>query len=138
MLRLFLKENLGMLPAAFEPFVKQAAFAVLARLSLESLFNPARLDALFAEHAEDHYERELLFSDLTDLMLAVVLGTKRSVHAAFRERSGEMKVSVTAVYDKLRRLDLPVAEAVVADSAAQLAPALAQLGAGLPEPLPGP
>jgi hypothetical protein len=126
-----------MMPAAFEPFLQKAPVAVLARLSLESLFDPDRLNALFEQNAQDQYHRELLFSHVFELMLAVVLRTKRSLYAAFRDRSGELRVSAQAVYDKLRRLDLPIAEAVVADSACQLGPALAELGAGLPEPLPG-
>lgn len=126
-----------MMPAAFAPFVQQAPFAVLARVTLESLFDAARLDALFAEHAEDQYERALLFSHVTDLLLSAVLGTKQSLRAAFLDQAGAIPVSLTAVYDKLRRLDLPVAEAVVADSAAHLGAAMAALGAGLPEPLPG-
>jgi len=126
-----------MMPAAFEPFLRQAPLAVLARLTLESLFDSARLNALFEEHAEDQYHRELFFAHVVDLLLAVVLGTKRSVNAAFRERSGELGVSAQAVYDKLRRLDLPVAEAVVHDSACHLGAALIHLGADLPEPLPG-
>jgi len=126
-----------MMAAAFEPFLRQAPLAVLARLTLESLFDSARLNALFEEHAKDQYHRELFFAHVADLLLAVVLGTKRSVHAAFRERSGELNVSAQAVYDKLRRLDLPVAEAVVRDSACHLGAAMACLGSGLPEPLPG-
>jgi hypothetical protein len=126
-----------MMPDAFEPFLRQAPLAVLARLTLESLFDSARLNALFEAHAEDQYHRELFFAHVLDLMLSVVLGTKPSLYAAFRERSGELRVSAQAVYDKLRRLDLPVAEAVVADSACHLGAALTHLGAGLPQPLPG-
>jgi hypothetical protein len=126
-----------MMPAAFEPFLRQAPLAVLARVTVESLFDSDRLDALFEEHAEDQYHRELLFSHVVDLMLSVVLGTKPSLHAAFRDRAGEIRVSAQAVYDKIRCLDLPIAEAVVADSARQLGAVMAQLGAGLPEPLPG-
>lgn len=126
-----------MMPAAFEPFVKRTPLAVMARVALESLFDAKRVDRLFAEHAEDQYERELLFSHVLDLMLSVVLGTKTSLHAAFRDRSGEIGVRVQSVYDKLRRLDLPIAEALVADSARHLGEAMAHLGAGLAEPLPG-
>lgn len=126
-----------MMPVAFEPFLRQAPLAVLARLTLESLFDARRLNALFDKHAEDQYHRELGFAHVLDLMLAVVLGTKRSVYAAFRERCGELKVSAQAVYDKLRRLDLPVAEAVVRDSACHLGAVMTHLAAGLPEPLPG-
>jgi hypothetical protein len=126
-----------MMPPVFEPFLRQAPLAVLARLTLESLFDSARLNVLFEEHAEDQYHRELFFAHVADLLLAVVLGTKRSVHAAYRERSGELGVSAQAVYDKLRRLDLPVAEAIVRDSACHLGATMIHLGAGLPEPLPG-
>jgi hypothetical protein len=41
-----------MLPAAFEPFVKDAPFCVMARATLESLFCGERLDELFRTTAD--------------------------------------------------------------------------------------
>jgi IS4 transposase len=126
-----------MMPAAFAPFLEQSPLTVMARVTLEHLFDPARLDAVFDAAADDQYRRELLFSDVLHLMLSVVLGTKPSLHAAYRDRRDELGVSHQAVYDKLRRLDLPVSEAVVADSARHVREALATLNAGRPEPVPG-
>src|SRR5690242_12072158 len=62
-----------MIPAVFEPFLIEAPFCVLAPLSLENLFHPQRLDALFHDSTQRHYHKELLFSPVVELMLAVVL-----------------------------------------------------------------
>ena len=87
---------------------------------LERLFDPVRLDQLFHEAADDQYHRELLFSDVLHIMLTVVLRTTSSVHAAYRDSREQLGVSHQALYDKLKRMDDAVTEAVVADSAASL------------------
>src|SRR5437660_1188094 len=106
-----------MIPAAFLPFLEQAPLCVMTRLTLESLFRPQRLDALFRVTATRQYEKELLFSQVTELMLSVVLRVEGSVHAAFRKRAATLPVSDQAIYDKLRCMELGVSAALVADSA---------------------
>jgi len=90
-----------MLAAAFEPFVKAAPFCVMARATLESLCCPARLDELFATTAQKQYPRELLFSQLVELMTTVVLQQQPSVLAAYRKGVGNITVSDQSVYNKL-------------------------------------
>lgn len=126
-----------MIPAAFEPFLEQAPLGVLARVVLERLFLPERLDLLFRSTAQRQYERELLFSQVAELMLAVVLRTHPSVHAAYKKRAGLLPVGDQAVYEKLRCLELGVSAALVRDSAEQVGPVIEQLGAPLPPWLPG-
>ncbi len=72
-----------MIPAAFEPFLEEAPLCVMTRLALEGLFDPARLDALFRHTAQRQYEKELLFSQVVELMTAVVLRVHPSVLAAY-------------------------------------------------------
>jgi len=118
-----------MVPAAFEPFVTAAPFCVLARAALEGLFQPSRLDQLFDGTAQKQYTRELLFSQLVELMTAVVLRQQPSVRAAYRKGVGNISVSNQAVYDKLDGVELGVSAALVSDSAARLAPVIDQLKA---------
>jgi hypothetical protein len=118
-----------MIPAAFEPFVTAAPFCVMTRAALESLFQPRRLNQLFDDTAQKQYTRELLFSQLVELMTAVVLRQQPSVRAAYRKGVGNISVSDQAVYNKLDGLELPVSAALVRDSAIRLAPVIDQLNA---------
>lgn len=118
-----------MLPPSFEPFVKAAPFCVMARAALEGLFSPARLDELFERTAQRQYTRELLFSQLVQLMTAVVLRQQPSVYAAYRNKVADITVSDQAVYDKLDHLELGVSAALVRDSALRLAPVIDELNA---------
>src|SRR5258708_29247523 len=126
-----------MIPAAFEPFLQEAPLCVMTRLTLEGLFHPTRLDALFRDTAQRQYEKELLFSQVVELMTSVVLRVHPSVLAAYKKRQPLLSVSDQAVYDKLQCMELGVSEAVVADSAAHLTPLLDLLGGKQPPWLPG-
>lgn len=120
------------MPAGFNPFLEQAPLCVMTRVTLESLFQPAWLDALFAKNAERQYAKELLFSQVVELMMAVVLRVEPSVHAAYKKREDQLPVSDQAVYDKLQCMETGVTEALVAASAARIAPAIGALKARLP------
>jgi len=126
-----------MMPAAFSPFLEQAPFCVMTRLTLESLFQPERLDALFRETATRQYEKELLFSELVELMTSVVLRVEPSVLAAYRKRANVVTVSDQAIYDKLQCMELGVSSALVADSAKQITPVIDILKARRATWLPG-
>jgi Transposase DDE domain len=128
---------MAMIPAAFESFLEEAPLCVMARLSLECLFRPERLDALFRDTAQRQYQRELLFSQVVELMMAVVLRTDPSVYAAYRKRAAALPVGDQALYEKLRCMELGVTAALVADSAAQVGPVIDALGARRPAWLPG-
>src|SRR5262245_56948877 len=118
-----------MLPSAFEPFVKAAPFCVLTRLALESLFRPQRLDELFERTAQRQYTRELLFSQLVELMTAVVLRQQPSVYAAYRNNVANITVRHQSLYDKLDQLELGVSAALVRDSARHIEPVIDELRA---------
>lgn len=68
----------------FERFVKKSPVSVIARAAMEHALAPEALNALFVEHADKGYERELLFSSVVDLMSVVVCKVEPSVHAAFQ------------------------------------------------------
>jgi hypothetical protein len=122
-----------MLTAAFQPFLDKAPLCVMARVTLESLFDPDYLDALFRKTAQVQYEKELLFSQVVELMQSVVLRVHPSVHAAYKKRATELSVSDQAVYDKLQCMELGVSAALVRDSAMRLAPVMDALEARAPD-----
>lgn len=126
-----------MLSAAFQPFLKQAPLCVMARLTLENLFRPERLDTLFRNTAERQYEKELLFSQVVELMMSVVLCVRPTVHAAYKKSPTPIAVSDQAIYDKLQCMEMGVSAALVADSAVLVRPVIEALGARLPPWLPG-
>src|SRR3954452_2150870 len=126
-----------MLPDAFLPFIEKSPFCVMTRATLESLFASERLDELFRHTAQKQYTRELLFSQLVELMTAVVLQQQPSVHAAYRDGIGHVTVSDQSVYNKLDGMELGVSAALVRDSAQRVAPVIDALQARQPSWLPG-
>lgn len=126
-----------LLDKVFEPFLKATPICVMARATLEHIFNPLFIDQLFACVAQRQYTHQLLFSSLVDLMSQVVLRQQPSVHAAYRNAEPSLPVSDQAVYDKLQCVELGVSAALVHDSAQRVAPVLDALDARLPALLPG-
>lgn len=121
---------------AWELFRKKAPWCVMTRVTLEALFSPQRLDDLFQKQAQRQYQKEVLFSQVVELMLSVVLRIQPSVHAAYKENREHLSVSDQAIYDKLRGVELGVSAALVADSAQQVIPVIEELKAKLPPWLP--
>ncbi len=127
-----------LLGKVFQPFIEKRPVCVMARGILERLFDPERIDTLFAETAEIGYTRKLQFSTLVSLMGDVVLGVQPSVHAAFQAlEDKDAMVSLTAIYNKLDRVEPGVSAALVRDAAQQAAPIIDTLQACLEPWLPG-
>jgi IS4 transposase len=126
-----------MLPSNFQPFVNARPICVLARATLEHLFDPQQLDELFARTAEKQYTRKLLFSSLVETMVAVVLCVEPSVLAAYRKRKETFAVTDQAIYNKLQSMELGISAALVADSAKKAASVIDELGARRAPWLPG-
>lgn len=126
-----------MLESVFRPFVQERPVCVMARGVLERLWSPERLDELFERVAQVQYTREVLFSNLVDLMGQVVLNLQPSVHAAYQARQETLDASAKAVYDKLAGIEPQVSAALVAESARQAAPVIDALQGREPSWLPG-
>jgi hypothetical protein len=109
----------------------------MTRVLMENALAPEALNRLFATCASQQYERTLLFSSVVDLMGMVVCRIHPSVHAAYQAVSATLPVSLTALYDKLKRMKGDVSAALVRHSATQLGPVIDALGGQLPSPLPG-
>lgn len=100
-----------------ERFIEEAPVCVMVRATLENLFAPEALDELFAQQAEQQYERELLFSSVVDLMSLVVCRVHPSVHAAYRRKRESIPVSVKSLYNKLSGIEPQVCRALVRHTA---------------------
>lgn len=125
------------LDAVFDRFTQNSPVAVMVRGLLERVFDPAAVNALFEQHAEKQYTRELLFSDIVDVMGEVVVGSQPSVNAGLRARQDRLRVSRSAFYQKLNNVEPHVAAALTRQTAAHLATVIDQLGGALPDLLPG-
>jgi VCBS repeat-containing protein len=126
-----------LLGQVFERFAEKTPFAVMSRSLLERTLTPQALNALFEETADSQYTRELTFSSVVDLMGQVVTSAFPSVRAAYLDKSFDISVSLTALYDKLQGIEPAVSAELVAHTAGQLRPLIGEIGGALPEPVPG-
>jgi len=121
----------------FERFVKHSPVAVMARALIERVFCPTLLDDWFARTADRQYTRTLLFSTLFDLMSQVVCGMHASVGSAYQAAEASVGVSVQAVYEKLKHLEVTTSAELVRHTAATVAPVIEELGGPRPPVFPG-
>jgi Transposase DDE domain len=126
-----------LLGQVFERFVSKTPFAVMSRSLLERTLTPEALDALFDKKADSQYTRELTFSSVVDLMGLVVTSAFPSVRAAFLDKSCDISVSLTSLYNKLQGIETEVSAELVRHTAQQLQPLIQEIGGALPEPVPG-
>jgi IS4 transposase len=110
--------------SVLERFEQYAPASVMARVALEHALPSEWIDAVFEEHRQRQYSRELLFSTVIELVTLVSLGLRPSLHAAARPPE-TLPVSMGALYDKVRRTEPAILRALVRGSAARLAPVAA-------------
>lgn len=116
-----------LLDALFEKFVERKPYCVMARAALERMLSASRLDALFRAHAAVQYERDLLFSQLVEVIARMVTRVDRSVLRAVEALRDVLTVSDEAVYQKLRGVEPGVSQALVRDSFREATAMLDQL-----------
>jgi hypothetical protein len=121
----------------FDRFVQRRPIGVMARGLLENVLQPQPLDDLFEELAQRQYTKELLFSQVVDLMSLVVCGIYRSPHAAYQDSRDRFTVSLASVYNKINRIEPAIAATLVRRTAERLAEVIRRLGGNGPELLPG-
>lgn len=97
----------------FQRFIEAAPACVMHRALMENIFAPERLDAVFHEAAEIQYERELLFSTLVELLGQIVCRVSENVRAAYLAQCDRVVVTLTAVYEKLKGVELGTSQALV-------------------------
>lgn len=117
-----------MLGQVFARFMEKSPVSVMVRGMLERALNPEALDAWYERVSDKQYTRTLLFSTVYDLLSQVVFKIKPSVHAAYQEKEAEIGVSVVAVYNKLKGVEVQTSAALVRFSVTQFAPLIQEVG----------
>ncbi len=121
----------------FHAFATERPFATTTQMVLRRMLDPNEIDQLFEQHAEEQYHRSLLFSTLTRLVSTVVLGKHASMNAGYKKMKEQLGVSVTAVYEKLQRVELPVVQQLVRQSYRQTVEICKEIGCVAHNDLPG-
>lgn len=125
------------LSEVFERFVQESPVSVMAQALLENALPPSTVDALFEEVAERQYTRDLLFSDVVNLMGTVVCRIRPSINAAYKKNAQVLGVTRKAVYDKIDRVELAVSAALVRQTAATLSAVMTAMHGRCEPWLPG-
>ena len=107
-------------------FAAECPLTVMARMTLQRALDADWVNAVFEQHRQMQYTRELLFSTVVDLMALVALGLRPSLHAAAK-RAHDLPVSLTALYDKVNHAEPAVLRALVRGGAERLAPVMRPL-----------
>jgi hypothetical protein len=126
-----------LLDPLFEPFLAASPLSVMACGLIEHTLAPTDLDRLFEEHAKKQYTRQVTFSSLIQLMSLVVCGKQPSLHSAYQADAVAVAASLTAVYNKLHRIEDSISALLVEQTAARLSPLVEQVGGLYPESVPG-
>jgi hypothetical protein len=121
----------------FEKFIERSPVSVMVRGTLERVFDPEKLEQVFADNAVLPYTRELTFAQCVGLMSDVVFRIAPSVGAWYKAHREELPVTRQAVYDKLKRVELPSAAGLVEYAGRALGASLRQMPAPPPPLLPG-
>lgn len=125
------------LGTVFELFAKESPITVMMRGTMENALSAKALDTMFAETAKQQYTRDLLFSSLVNMMSLVVCGVRPAVHAAYQACKDELEVSVTAIYDKLSRVEPDVSAELVRHVVERVRPVIEATGGAMEPWLPG-
>lgn len=121
----------------FRSFAAERPFATMTQMVLRRVLDPNDIDQLFEQHAEEQYHRSLFFSALTRLVSGVVLGKHASMNAGYKKMKEQLGVSITAVYEKLQRVELPVVQQLVRQSYQQTVEICKEIGCVAHNDLPG-
>ena len=118
-------------------FAQGSALPVMVRATLENALAPDVLDALFEREAKRQYTRDLLFSDIVNLTIGVVSGSRDSLHDAYQAMLEEVKVTAASVYNKVNGMEPAVSAALLRHTYEQLRPMITGIDGQLPDLLPG-
>jgi hypothetical protein len=108
----------------FERFVQDSPVSVMTQALLENALPPSTVDSLFETTAERQDTRDLLFSDLVNLMGMVVCRIRPSINAAYQKIAEPLGVTRKAVSKKIDRIELGIRVALVRPTAAALGPVI--------------
>ena len=105
------------LSKAFEKFVEGSPVCVMIRGTLEYAFPEQFVNELFENTAQQQYTRELLFSDVVDVMGGVVCQVFPSVYAAYQKRTPAFPVSRRTLYGKINHVEPRITRELVRQTA---------------------
>lgn len=112
-----------------ERFAERTPIPVMARALLERHLSGSQLDNWFETVAQKQYTKQLLFSDIYDLMTQVVFRHQPSINAAYQNATAPLAATKPAVYGKLNNLEAETSAALVSLSATKSAALIREMGA---------
>jgi len=115
------------LSKAFEKFVQGSPVCVMVRGSLEYALPEQFVNQIFEDTAVKQYTRDLLFSDVVDVMGSVVCQVFPSVNAAYKKQAELFAVSRRALYDKINLVEPRVTRELIVQTSRRLAPVIQRL-----------
>src|SRR5512143_3023654 len=121
----------------FQRFVEDSPVSVMTQALLENAPPPSVVDDLFERHAHLQYTRELLFSDVVNLMSLVVCRIRPSINSAYDKMADRLTVTKEAVYDKIDRVETATGAALVRHTGAAFTRVIDALGGRRDPWLPG-
>ena len=116
-----------MLNKAFEAFADGSPVCVMIRGSLEYALSEEFVNEVFETTAARQYTRDLLFSDVVDVMASVVCQVFPSVNAAYTKQQERFSVSRRALYDKIAHVEPAVIRELVRQTSDRLTPVAKEL-----------
>jgi IS4 transposase len=126
-----------LLDSVFDRFVDGSPVCVMVRGTLEHALSEQCVNELFEETAQTQYTRDLLFSQIVNVMGDVVGQVHPSVGAAYQRRREQFRVSCRSVYNKINKVEPRVSRELVVRTAKRLGAVIDELGACRRSPLPG-
>lgn len=111
---------------AFDAFVKGSPVCVMIRGCLEYALAEKFVNKVFEETAVRQYTRDLLFSDVVDVMGSIVCQVFPSVRTAYLKQPDRFKVSRRALNDKINRVEPSVTRQLIVQTAARMQPIVRQ------------
>jgi IS4 transposase len=111
----------------FEKFVQGSPVCVMVRGTLEYALSESFVNDIFEQTALKQYTRDLLFSDVVEVMGSVVCHVFPSINAAYAKQRQRFPVGRRALYDKINLVEPRVTRELVVQTAARLAPVVRRL-----------
>jgi hypothetical protein len=115
------------LAKVFDSFVKDTPVCVMIRGCMEYALSEEFINEIFEATALRQYTRELLFSDVVELMGSVVCQIFPSISAAYKKQAGRFRVSRRSVYGKINHVEPDVIRQLVVQTAARMQPVVRSL-----------
>lgn len=115
------------LAKTFDKFVKDTSVCVMIRGCMEFALSEKFINEIFETTARRQYTRDLLFSDVVDLMGSVVCQVFPSVRSGYKKQPDRFPVSRRALCDKINLVEPRVTRQLVRQTAARMQPVVRSL-----------